>query len=219
MMNSSRRRTLARAAFWASLPALGLVGGCGSLLPKATPAPSLFALDDTAPPAAPTATPSASAPTLIVSTPRAAAGFDTPRIVYLRKAFEVEAFAYSQWVDTPALMLAPLMVKTIERTGAFRAVLRAPTAASGELRLDTELVRLQHEFGAQPSRVRLTLRAVMLDNATRLVIARREFDTSVPSESEDAYGGVVAANQAVKTVLAELAAFCVQAASTPRPAR
>ena len=75
--------------------------------------------------------PAATAPTLIVSTPRAAAGFDTRRIVYLRQAHELEAFAYHEWVDTPALMLAPLIAQAIERSGAFRAVLRAPTAASG----------------------------------------------------------------------------------------
>ena len=77
-------------------------------------------------------------------------------------------------------------------------MLRAPTAATAELRLDTELIRLQHEFLVQPSRVRLTLRAVLVDIATRRVVAWREFDTSVPSASEDPYGGVVAANQAVR---------------------
>jgi cholesterol transport system auxiliary component len=92
-------------------------------------------------------------------------------------------------------------------------VLRAPTAATGEMRLDTELLRLQHDFVASPSQVRLTLRAVLIDSATRRVIAQREFDASVPSASEDAYGGVVAANVAVRTVLAELAEFCARAAS------
>ena len=131
----------------------------------------------------------------------------------------VEAFAYSQWVDTPALMLAPLIAQAIERTGAFRAVLRAPTAATGELRLDTELIRLQHEFTAAPSRVRLTLRAVLVEPATRRVVASREFDTSVVSASEDTYGGVLAANEAVKALLAELAVFCAQAAAAMTAAR
>ncbi len=213
MTKPSRRRVLTGTAVFAALPALGLLGGCGSLLPKPPPAPSSFALDEDPLPPTPAATPAATAPTLIVSTPRAAAGFDSTRIVYLRKAHELEAFAFSQWVDTPALMLAPLVARAIERTGAFRAVLRAPTAATGEMRLDTELLRLQHDFTIPPSRVRLTLRAVLIDSATRRVIARREFDASVPSASEDAYGGVVAANRAVRTVMAELAAFCVQAAS------
>jgi cholesterol transport system auxiliary component len=217
MINPSRRRVLARATLWTGLPALAGLGACASLLPKATPSPTLFALDDASPASPPVAPPAPppTAPTLIVNTPRAVAGFDTPRIVYVRQAHELEAFAYNQWVEPPALMLAPLIAKAVERTGAFRAVLQAPTSAVAELRLDTELIRLQHEFLAQPSRVRLTLRAVLFDTATRRVVAWREFDTSVTSATEDPYGGVVAANQAVGKLLAELAAFCAQATSQP----
>ncbi len=213
MKDASRRRLLASAAQWTGLWATGGLGGCSSILPKAPPAPAQFALDEPAPAATPSPMPPSTAPTLIVSTPRAAAGFDTRRIVYLRQTHELEAFAYHEWVDTPALMLAPLIARAIERSGTFRAVLRAPTSATAELRLDTELIRLQHEFFVQPSRVRLTLRAVLVDVTTRRVVAWREFDASVPSASEDPYGGVLAANQAVKTLLTELAAFCTQASS------
>jgi len=69
-------------------------------------------------------------------------------------------------------------------------------------------LRLQHDFSVQPSRVRFTLRADLVDNATRQVIAGREFDATVVAASDDAYGGVVAANGAVQAVLAELADFC-----------
>ncbi len=215
MTNPSRRRVLTQALGCAGLPALGLLGGCNALLPKPPPAPALFSIDGgnlaaSAPAIRP---PPPNAPTLIVGTPRAAPGFDTPRIVYVRHAHELEAFAYSQWVQPPALMLAPLIAKAAERSGAFRAVLLAPTVAVAELRLDTELVRLQHEFADPPSRVRLTLRAVLVETATRRVVAWREFDTSAPAASDDPYGGVVAANQAVNEVLADLAAFCAQAAS------
>jgi cholesterol transport system auxiliary component len=160
--------------------------------------------------------PGASAPTLIVNATRSSSGFDTVQIVYVRRANELEYFALNQWVDTPAQMLAPLIVRAIERTGVFRAVLLAPTAAAGELRLDTELVRMQQEFIGLPSRVRLTLRAVLIETATRRVIAWREFDASMPSASEDPYGGVAAANLAAHRVLSELAAFCAKASVDAR---
>ena len=213
MTIASSRRAATRAAWRAGLLALGLLAGCGSLLPKPAPAPTLFALDDATPAPAPARKPAASAPTLLVGTPRAAAGFDSRSIIYVRQAHEIESFAYSQWVDTPAQMLAPLIARAIEGTGAFRAVVLAPASAAAELRLDTELIRLQHEFTAQPSQVRLTLRAVLVETATRRVVAVREFDTRVPSASEDPYGGVLAANEATRRVLAELAAFCAREAS------
>lgn len=52
-----------------------------------------------------------------------------------------------------------------------------PSSSPGDLRFDTEIVRLQHEFGSTPSRVRLSLRATFTDNATRQVLARIDFDS------------------------------------------
>ncbi|MCO5122600.1 MAG: ABC-type transport auxiliary lipoprotein family protein [Rhizobacter sp.] len=214
---AARTRRAGRLA--ACLTLLALIGGCtSSLLPKPPQQPSLYSLNDAlneAPPAAAPRTPAATRPTLIVNPPRAAAGFDTSHIVYLRAPHQIEYFAHNQWVDTPAQMLAPLIVRALERSGAFSAVLLAPTAAAGQLKLDTEVVRLQQEFGSVPSQAHFTLRAVLLDSATRRVVAVREFDASVPAPSEDAPGGVSAANQAVQRVLGELAAFAAQAAATP----
>ena len=50
----------------------------------------------------------------------------------------------------------------------------------------------------------------------RRVVAWREFDASVSAPSEDAYGGVRAANRAVQDLLAELAAFSAQAVGAAR---
>jgi len=193
-----------------------LTGGCSALRPTATPQPSLYSLDsahsdDRAATRMP-ATLSVVAPTLIVNPPHAASGFDSQRIVYVREAHKLEHFAHSEWVDTPARMVAPLIVAAIEGGGTFRAVVLTPSAAAGDLRLDTEIMRLQHEFGSQPSRVRFTLRAYIVVNATRRVLAWREFDETVAATSEDPYGGVVAANRAVQAVLEQLASFCQNAA-------
>ena len=193
-------------------------GACSTLRPAATPNPSFYALEG-APAATAAAGPpkaavaaSTTAPTLIVDPPHAAAGFDSPHIMYVREAHKLEYFAHSEWVDTPARMLAPLLVAAVENTAAFRAVVVTPSAAAGDLRLDTEIIRLQQEFGSPPSRVRFTLRAYLVDDKTRRVLAWREFEAAVPSASDDPYGGVVAANRAVQTVLEELAAFCAGAA-------
>ena len=97
------------------------------------------------------------------------------------------------------------------RRGAFRAVVLASSAAAGDLRLDTEIIRLQHEFQTQPSRARFTLRAALVDDRTRRVLAWREFDTTAAAATEDPYGGVLAANRAVQAALQELAVFCADA--------
>ena len=197
---------------------LMLAGGCDALRPTATPHPAFYSLGNTrdAAPAAIRRTAPAAAPTMIVNPPQAAAGFDSARIIYVREAHKLEYFAHSEWVDPPARMLAPLLVAAVEKTGAFRAVVLTPSAAAGDLRLDTEIIRLQHEFRTQPSRVRFTLRAYLVDDKTRRVLAWREFDAAVPSASEDPHGGVVAANRAVQAVLEDLSVFCAETARSAR---
>ena len=200
---------------------LTLTAGCAALLPKPAPQPSFYSLDNARPEARATAVPSipsSAPPTLIVSPPHSAAGFDSPRIIYAREAHKLDYFAHSEWIDTPARMLAPLIIGAVENGGAFRAVVPTPSAVAGDIRLDTEILRLQHNFGDQPSRVRFTLRAYLVDNATRSVLAWREFDESVAAASEDPYGGVVAANRAVQTVMQQLAVFCAEAAGKWQPA-
>lgn len=194
-----------------------LAGGCAALNAKAPPHPSVYTLDVAAPaartPLQAISAGSIAAPTLVVNPPRAAAGFDSPRMVYFRDPHKLEYFAHSEWVDTPARMLAPLIVAAVENGGAFRAVVPTSSAASGDLGLDTEILRLQQDFGAPPSQVRFTLRATLVDNATRRVLAWREFDETVAAASDDPYGGAIAAHRAVQTVLQQLAGFCDEAAA------
>jgi len=188
---------------------LTLVAGCTALRATAPPQPSFYSLDSvrgTAPAPA-----SGAAPTLIINPPQAASGFDSQRIIYVRTAHKLEYFSHSEWIDTPARMLAPLIVAAIEDSGAFRAVVLTPSAAAGDMRLDTEIIRLQHDFVSEPSRVRFTLRAYLVDNKTRRVLASQEFDAAVPA-TNDPYGGVLAANRAVRTVLDQLSTFCAEVA-------
>ena len=188
------------------------LGACSLMQPKAGAPPAFYALE--------AALPSGTAPgpvsttratsTLVISPVRAASGFDSQRIIYVREPHKLEYFAHSEWIDTPARMLGPLLVASITRTGAFKAVVMTPGSAGGELRLDTEIVRLQHDFRTRPSRVHFTLRAYLVDEKTRRVLTWREFDGEAAATSDDPYAGVVAANRVVQTVLQEVSQFLAQ---------
>jgi cholesterol transport system auxiliary component len=107
-------------------------------------------------------------------------------------------------------MLAPLIVAAVEARGTYRAVVLTPSPATGQVRLETEILRLQQEFLGAPSRVRFTLRAQLVESATRRVVASREFEAVTVAPSENPRGGVTAAHESVRKVLGELADFCVQ---------
>jgi cholesterol transport system auxiliary component len=147
-------------------------------------------------------------PALIVAQPTAAPGFDGPRIVYVETPHQLAFFSRSEWVDTPARMLAPLLVRALERSGTFASVAEARSAVAAGLRLEAEIVRLQQEFTERPSRVRLAIRIQLSDVPSRRVLGAREIEAVEDAPSDDAYGGVVAANRAVRRVLDEIVAYC-----------
>jgi cholesterol transport system auxiliary component len=205
---------------WSISLILAIIGGCNTL--HQTPLPSFYSLDNarikTRAASQVSSMLSQVAPTMTVNLPHAVSGFDSKHIIYVREPHQLEYYAHNEWVDTPARMLGPLVIDAVESSGAFRAVVLMPSAVAGNLRLETEIVRLQHELGSHPGRVRFTLRAYIVDNTTREMLAWREFDETITTLSENPYGMVVAANRVVQSVLEHLANFCSETASKwPHP--
>lgn len=187
-----------------------LAGGC-SVLPQATAgeSPTLHLLDARPPPSAGTRRELV----LAVSTPRAAPGYDTPAMVYVQRPHALEHFATHRWADTPARLLQPLLVRTLDDAGIFRAVVASGSGAQADLRLDSEIVQLRQSFLAQPSRSELTLRLQLVDATTRRVLATRTIEQAQATTSNDAAGGVAAANLALARALAQIAVFCDEGAA------
>jgi cholesterol transport system auxiliary component len=194
-----------------AFPAIALcaaLAGCANLQAPATDSVNVYLLD--AKPVSNTAALRRNE-VLAVGTMRARAGFDTAEIAYVTQPHELAYFTKSRWADAPARMLAPLIARALEQCGAFRAVVYNPGTVSADLRLDTELVYLQHEFIGEPSRVRLTLRAQLVDLKKQRVTAMREIEEVEPATAANAYAGVEAANRALQRALVRLVAFTADA--------
>lgn len=143
-------------------------------------------------------------PGLLISLPHPASGFESQRMAYEQVPHEVRYFATSQWVDSPARMLAPLITNTLETSEEWGSVVQLPSVIRGDYRLDISQVALVQEFTQQPSRMRLTLRAQLMTVYDPRVIGTRSFEFREVAASEDAYGGVQAAHKAVTRLLFEL---------------
>jgi cholesterol transport system auxiliary component len=141
---------------------------------------------------------------LVVGLPQAEAGFEQPRMAYLRRPYEVNYYATNVWVDAPAADVGALAGPVAGATGLWRVVVSMPTAVRGDYRLDTSGLVLQQEFLQPPSRTRLQLRAQLLEMKEQRVLGVRSFEVLEPASSDDAYGGVQAANRAVTRVLETL---------------
>ena len=191
---------------WGAFALLILVGGCTTLLPAPLADPALHVLT-----AAPAARATAGNRELVIEVgpPRASPGFDTPRMAYVRKPYALEYFADNRWAEAPARMLGPLLTQALERSEGFRAVVQAPTVVPADVRVNTELIRLQQNFASRPSRVELGLRVQLVDVRARRVLATRSFEEIEAAPTEDAYGGVTAANAALARLLPQVVDFCV----------
>jgi cholesterol transport system auxiliary component len=143
-------------------------------------------------------------PVVQLSPPQAEPGFETPRMVYLKRPYELEYFAANQWADTPANMVAPLLAQSLSQSGIWRDVVLLPSLVPGDYRLDVYGFALQQEFFQQPSRVRVTARAQLVDLKLSMIVGLQRFEAVEPAPSENAYGGVVAANRAVAALLDQI---------------
>jgi cholesterol transport system auxiliary component len=187
------------------------LGGCTAIQPPRVESPNLHVL---APPALPKAARAQRDVVVEVVPPRAWPGYDTAQIVYVREPYELDYFAASRWADTPARMLGPLLARALEDAGSFRAVVAVPGAVPADIRVDTELTRLQQNFAVRPSRVELALRVQVTDLRGKRVLATRVFEETEAAPSEDAAGGVAAANAALQRALAAIVDFCIAATAS-----
>lgn len=153
-------------------------------------------------------------PVLLVSQPQAEPGFETQRMVYVKRAYELEYYAVNQWADTPVRMFAPLMVHSLnQQNDVWRAVIPLPSSIRGDYRLDTDGFLLQQEFLHQPSRVRVMIRTQLIDLQGSTILSTRTFEVVENASSENPYGGVQAANRAVAGLLDQIGSWlrqCVQ---------
>jgi cholesterol transport system auxiliary component len=128
-------------------------------------------------------------------------------MAYLKRRYEVEYYATSQWADTPARLFAPLLVQALSRSGVWRAVIPLPGAVRGDYRLDSYGFAVRQEFLQQPSRVRVTARMQLVELRGSGVVGDRSFEVVEDAPSEDAYGGVLAANRAAAAMLAQVVSW------------
>jgi cholesterol transport system auxiliary component len=152
--------------------------------------------------------------TVLVFPPQTAPVYDTKQMAYRTRAHEVAYFSEREWGETPAQMLHPLLVKALDNTRAFGAVLVPPYTGRYGRALRTEILELIQDFTSQPAILVLTLKFQLTDYEMKQVIATKEVSVREPMQERSSYGGVVAANEATADALRQMAEFVSEAASS-----
>jgi cholesterol transport system auxiliary component len=146
---------------------------------------------------------------LVVAPPQAAQAYHTVRMAYSEQPYQLGYFRDHEWAEPPATMIQQLLVQTLERTGAFRAVLTEPDIAANAYTLRTDLLTLVQDFARTPPVLRLVMRAELLGPGGR-VAASREFAEEELLAQRTAQGGTVAANAAVARALQAITRFVIE---------
>jgi cholesterol transport system auxiliary component len=107
-------------------------------------------------------------------------------------------------------MIQPLLTQSLQSSGYFKAVSSGIYSDKTDYRLDSQLLMLQQNFMTKPSRVFLVMKLVFNDTRNNQVIASKIFQYRIPCPQETPYGGVLAANQAVKQFTADAVKFVAQ---------
>jgi cholesterol transport system auxiliary component len=181
--------------------------GCSLLLPpKSEPVTAIL---DKMPDCVPTE--DVRAATLLVRLPETSAAYDTTRMAYSVKAYQLAYFRDNQWAGTPAQMIQPLLVRTLQQTGLFRAILSPPESEIPSYTLRTEILELTQDHTTNPPMLRLRLR-LQLFQASGRPIASHEIVEQEAMADAVPYAGVVAANDAVAKALRAAAQFVISVA-------
>ncbi|MFT4059510.1 MAG: ABC-type transport auxiliary lipoprotein family protein [Legionella sp.] len=146
---------------------------------------------------------------LWVTAPEAVAGYQTNQMLYINKPFEIEPFAKNSWTNPPADMLYPLMVKSLQSTGYFHAVMSSIYSQGADYRLDTQVLSLEQNFLKRPSILEFSVKVVLTRIPDNKVIASKIINQSVLCSTDTPYGGVVAANKAARQFTAIMSNFVV----------
>lgn len=147
--------------------------------------------------------------TILITTPVAAPGYESPNMIYVMVPYQLRSYANHHWVSSPAQLLLPLLANHVRARGYFKGVVTSPFSGETAYQLNTQLLVLQQEFLQPESVVRLTMQATLMSGVAGKMIASRVFEVVVPAKNNNPYGGVLATNKAANQVLAQIARWAV----------
>jgi cholesterol transport system auxiliary component len=145
--------------------------------------------------------------TLLILAPETSAVYDTTRMAYQMRPYEIAYFSRTEWGERPSQMIQPLLVQTLQKTHCFTAVVTPPFTGHFTHTLRTEILALLQDFTAEPAALQLTLRVQLIAEAGNEVLGTKEISVREPMREKTPRAGAVAANDAMANALKELAEF------------
>lgn len=148
--------------------------------------------------------------TLLVAQPETRPIYNTTRMAYTSKPYQVSYFGENQWAETPSQMLHPLLVQSLQNTHYFRAVVVPPYVGKYDYLLSAQILSLQQNFIHEPNMLEMSVNVQISRISTGQLVATKQFSISVPITKKTPYAGVIAANKASARIIEQITEFSLQ---------
>lgn len=147
---------------------------------------------------------------VLVMTPEAAPYYKTTQMAYELKRHQVSYYTRNAWAEPPAQMLQPLLVKTLQQTKHYRAIVTPPVTGNYDYMLMTQILTLRANLQSCPGVYQVTLRAQILRAASNKAIATKDVTVYEPIACGSFYNNVLASNRAVAKALGQISTFTIK---------
>jgi cholesterol transport system auxiliary component len=147
--------------------------------------------------------------TILVSQSQAIPGYQTEEMLYSNKPYQISAFVKNSWVSPPAGMITPLIAQSLEHSNFFFAVASGPDADKTDYRLDTQIIDLKQNFLTKPSQIEFVIQVDLTHVDDNRLISSQIFVIRTPCQSNNPYGGVVAANKTLRLFTKQLTNYVI----------
>ena len=143
--------------------------------------------------------------------------YDDERIVYRQTPYRLDYYHYHRWSALPGVMLAGYFEQALERSGKFRAVVRAPATEAAYV-LGGRIAAIEEVDAAKTRWIgRIVLELVLTDAKSGQVVWTKKLAETEPLRVQSPEGLAEALSAAMARVIARITPDVVAIADKPTP--
>ena len=138
---------------------------------------------------------------IIVSMPTSDQSLQSNKMMYTRSEFQMEAYNFSRWVGTPPSMLHKLLLENFNKLQCYKAVSTNAISSSTKWKIETRILNWYQSYLRKPSAIHVSFMVTIYNIKSNSIVGTKLFEIMLPSPYENAYGGVIAMNEAMDILI------------------
>lgn len=139
---------------------------------------------------------------IYIETPNMNKSFNTNSILYTLKPHLFEEYAKNRWINLPSSMIHSYLVEAVESSHIYTATLSKKSNILFDYSLKTNVINLYHAVEGDKSYAVLKIRFDLVSN--KELLKTFSYDKKILCKTTDAYGFILAINQAFDEVSSDL---------------